>query len=100
MADDAYVKSVCEFFYGSKPDKVTAKITDVIALLLWSAIEKQKVIDLVPRPPGGKASGKWLLLEAIKIFFRTMAPTKIGMAARNAAAVQHKSMYELAKLDL
>jgi hypothetical protein len=97
MADDAYVKAVCKFFYGSEPSEVNDKLKEVAAKMLWAAIEKSKALDLVPRPPGGRPGIAWLVSQAVQAFFRSQANTKIYDAARKAVAYQYKTEYELAR---
>ncbi len=98
---DAYIIEVCKFFYPSKPPpKLNAKVKDVAAKMLWAAIEKSKAIDLVPRPSGGRPDFKWLIQQAVQIFWRTHRKQKIYEAARAAVALQYKSIYEMAILDV
>ncbi len=99
MSDDSYVIDVCKFFYpGKPPTKLNPKIKDVAARMLWSAIEKSKAIDLVPRPTGTRPDFSWLIKQAVQIFWRTQRTQQIYEAARVAVAVQYKSIYELALL--
>jgi hypothetical protein len=99
-AEKAYVKEVCSFFYpSSPPEKVDDTLADLAGRMLYSAIEKSKAIDLVPRPTLNPGAG-WLLLQAVQIFWRTQRKARIYDAARKAVALQYKSEYELAKLGL
>ena len=96
--DKAYVNEICLFFYpDNPPSSINDVLADLMAIMLYRASEKSKLLDLVPRPSGNKPGMVWLLLQAVKIFWRMHAKQKIYTMARNEVAREHRTAYDLAR---
>jgi hypothetical protein len=75
--EKVYIRGVCRSFYPSNsPEEVNDALADLAGRMLYAAIEKSKALDLVPRPPLGRAGAVWLLLQAVKIFWRSQAKSQ------------------------
>lgn len=98
--DDAMVLDICKFFYPtlSAPTSVNADLKDLAATMLYEAVEQSKLLNLVPRPSGFRPGPIWLFSQAVQIFWRSQAQTKIYEMARVNVARNHRSEYELAKM--
>lgn len=83
--DDQFVLDVLQFFFDErlKPEQLNDSLRNVAAKTAWTATEASKAMDLVPRPPKGVPSPKWLVQEAVQIAFR---------------AAQNKCIYEAVRV--
>ena len=73
------VKDVLKFFYPNSPpiQNVTPELGDLAALMLKEALEGSKAMNFVPRPAGFMPGVGWLLSQAVQMFWRSQAKTKI-----------------------
>jgi hypothetical protein len=96
------VKDVLKFFYPTSPPilNVTPELGDLAALMLKEALEGSKAMNFVPRPAGFMPGVGWLLSQAVQMFWRSQAKTKIYDAVRQTVALKHRSEFEMAKLGL
>jgi len=96
--EKAYVKEICIFFYPSNPpSSINDALADLAAKMLYRALEKSKALNFVSRPSAGKPGIAWLLLQAVKTFWRTSAKQKIYKIARDEVAREHRTAYDLAR---
>jgi len=97
--EEQYAMDVLTFFYPSNPPRsMNDKLADVAGRMLYSALEKSKALDLVPRPPAGRPGIVWLLLQAVQMFWRTRGKQRIYEIARQTVAWQYRTEYELARM--
>ena len=99
--DDGYIKDVLTFFYPQNPPRqLNDELRLLAATMLHAAIKASEAMNLVPRPPGGKPGVAWMVLQAVKIFFRAQGRTRIYESVRVTVARNFRSQYELAKMGL
>ena len=100
MQDGQYIAEVANFIWndGLRPDQVTPAVADVVAQAFHSAVKKSKALDYVPRPTMNPTA-TWLVSQAVQMFWRTKS-RKVYEIARRAAALQYRSMYEMAKMGI
>ncbi len=72
MGSDEFVADILNFFFerGMTADRVNDKYRKLAAIVTWEATKWSKVMDMVPRPPNGKPSFKWLVSQGVQIAFR------------------------------
>jgi hypothetical protein len=100
IGDNEFVIEVCTFFFPhNPPTTVNPQLQQVAADMLWSATEKSRALDYVPRPPARPSPG-WLLTTAVKTAWRAAQDEGLYEIARRSTALQHRSQYELALMGL
>ena len=92
--EEDYVRDVLRFFYPNQsPTRITTKLGDLAAEMLWLAVQWSKVMNLVPRPGGLKPGLVWLLLQAVKTFWRTQGTQRIYKSVRDTLAGTYRAAF-------
>lgn len=100
VGDDEFVLDILEFFFKERlsASQLNADLRTIAAKMLWTAREASGTMDLIPRPPKGSPSPKWLVQQAVQIAFRKLNnQCKIYEAVRKTATLKWKSAYNIAK---
>ncbi|WP_404338218.1 papain-like cysteine protease family protein [Sphingomonas sp. MMS12-HWE2-04] len=87
---------ILQFFYpGRSFTTINNDHVRLAARMFYAALEKQKVLDLLPEVPTSPPTPKWLAKQAVKILWRKMnGPKGFSVAVRNAVALQWKTTLE------
>lgn len=101
IGDSEFVMEVCRFFFpNNPPTQVNEQLKEVAANMLWSATQKSRALDYVPRPPGNRPSPTWLVTQGVKAAWRAAQDEGLYEIARVSTALQYRSQYELALMGL
>ena len=100
VSPDEFVLDILEFFFEQRLDvqDLNDELRDIAAQMLWTATRASRQMDLVPRPPAGRASVSWLVSEAVQIAYRRATNRGIYESVRVATARNFRSAYEIARM--
>ena len=94
-----FIQELAEWFYGTKPDQVTAEMGEVLSEMLAAVVEKSEALNYVPRPTATRPGLAWLVSEGVMIGFRSQKVQAYDIAVKTVA-LQYRSLYEMAKLGI
>jgi hypothetical protein len=94
---DEFVRDIFEFFYPgmSQPTSIGDPEKQLAAEMLWRAIQGSRMMDLVPRPPGGAPGISWLARQAVQMAWRRGKDEGIYVAVRNTVAAAYRRRYDM-----
>ena len=96
-AEAAHVRDVLTFFYpNSVVQRVTDKLGDLGAEMLYEAVKGSKLMDLVPRPAGIKPGLGWLVSQAVQLFWRNVGKQRIYVSVRDVVAGRYRAAFIVA----
>ncbi len=96
-AEAAHVRDVLTFFYPSTVvQRVTDKLGDLGAEMLYEAVKGSKLMDLVPRPAGIKPGLGWLVSQAVQLFWRNVGKQRIYVSVRDVVAGRYRAAFIVA----
>ncbi len=88
---------ILEFFYPgmSFPRPVSNDGIELAAAIFRAALEKQRMLNRLPKPPGTRPGVGWLVKEGVMIFWRELrGPTGFTAAVRNQVAREWRTGFE------
>ena len=97
--EEAHVRAVGRWFYGTDPVCVTDTLGDVVAEMLAKVIEGSKMMNLVPRPTGGPPGLAWVVSQGVQMWFRSHRNDRVYETVKRAVALGYKSVYASAQYE-
>lgn len=101
-SDNEFVLDILEFFFKErlKENQLNSALKELAANILWTATKASKAMDMIPRPPKGVPSPKWLIQESVKIAYRVVKNKGIYEAVRKTVALKWRTAFELARMGI
>lgn len=99
--DDIFVIDILEYFFNKRLNEgqLTNDLREIAAKCFWTATEASKTMDLVPRPPKGVPTFKWLVQEAVQIAFRRSRNKGIYEVVKNTVTLKWRSAFSIAVME-
>ena len=100
--DKEYIAQIANFIFDDNitANQVTTPVAEVAAKAFYAALKASKALDLVPRPAAGRPGVVWLMLQAVRMFWRSRGRQRIYTIAKNTAKLKWRSAYEMAKMGI
>ena len=101
VSDDVFVIDILEYFFNKRlnENQLTTDLREMAAKCLWEATKASRAMDMVPRPPKGVPSLKWVVQEAVQIAFRRARNKGIYEAVKNTVALKWRSAFNIAMME-
>ncbi|MCB0259700.1 MAG: hypothetical protein KDE62_08275 [Calditrichaeota bacterium] len=100
--DKDSIREVLTLFYPqSPPDAINDRLALLAAKMFYEALKAARLMDILPRPPGGKPGIAWLVTQIFVIFFRGVGSKhQIPVVVRRTVGRNFRSEYEMNKLGI
>lgn len=97
--EEAHIRAVGRWFYGTEPAQVTDALGDVVAEMVQKVLEGSRMMNLVPRPTGGPPGLAWVVGQGVQMWFRAHSKDRVYESVKRAVALGYKSQYNLAQYE-
>lgn len=99
--EDVFVIDILQYFFNKRLNEhqLTNDLREIAAKCFWTATQASRTMDLVPRPPKGVPSFKWLVQEAVQIAFRRARNKGIYEVVRNTVTMKWRSVFNIAVME-
>jgi len=99
---DGTVVEICNYFFDDNisEGQLNDEVRRVAAEVYYKALQMKKLLDLVPRPSGGRPGILWLGTQAVSALWRRQKTNQIYEITRTTLKWQYGRIYTMAKMGI